>query len=175
MSNSDADATLAAAGVAGRAYAEHASVCRLYAIGIVGAAAADDAVQEAFIGLIRHHAAGRGRIDDERAWLMAATQRAALNLARGELRRRRRETAFTTPDLFESRPGDPLDAADAGRALSDLDDRQRRAVVARLWGNLSFDAIARLLGVSASTAHATYAAALRRLRDRLDPPDHERR
>jgi RNA polymerase sigma-70 factor (ECF subfamily) len=52
-------------------------------------------------------------------------------------------------------------------ALQGLPAEQREVIVAHLWGGLTFEQIAGLVGASSSTAHRWYLAGLAALRDRL--------
>jgi RNA polymerase sigma-70 factor (ECF subfamily) len=44
----------------------------------------------------------------------------------------------------------------------------REVIVARLWGGLTFEAVAALAGTSVPTAHRRYQAGLAQLRERLE-------
>jgi RNA polymerase sigma-70 factor (ECF subfamily) len=123
--------------------------------------APDDAVQEAFIELLRqspvpHHPAG---------WLFHTVRRRAMNLARGERRRtehyrqagQQRETWFLEDQTAEI-DGDPLRPM-----LEKLPRLEREIVVARVWGELTFEQVAELVGVSLTSAHRRYHRALKRL------------
>ena len=66
-----------------------------------------------------------------------------------------------------------IDAADATRLLAELELETREVIVARLWGGLTFDEIARLQGCSLTTAHRRYQAGLSRLQERLECPSRE--
>jgi RNA polymerase sigma-70 factor (ECF subfamily) len=129
---------------------------------------ADDVVQEALIAL----AAEPHRPDDLLAWLYRVVRNKALSAARAATRRRRREQAAAAarPDWFTPAPDDRLDAAAVAAALASLPGEQREVVVARLWGGLTFQQIAGLLGVSDSAAHRRYQTALETLRERLGTP-----
>src|SRR5262249_25427490 len=59
---------------------------------------------------------------------------------------------------------------EATRLLADLPLEQREVVVARIWGGLTFEDVARLAGCSLPTAHRRYQAALAALRERLEGP-----
>ena len=149
------------------AYAQHAPACRLYAHQLIGAAGAEDACQEAFIRLMRHLVREGRPPRAPRAWLVAATRSAALDLARGERRRRRREAKVMRDEPFVPSPGAGLDEQGLSEALSTLPQRQREVIVLRLWGEMGFAEIGALLSVSTSTAHADYASGLSTLRERL--------
>jgi RNA polymerase sigma-70 factor (ECF subfamily) len=96
----------------------------------------------------------------------------ALTARRAEERRRKHEAraAARQPAWFVPAEGAGLDAATATQALAGLPLEQREVVVARLWGGLTFEQIAELIGTSASTAHRLYQAGLTALRERLHVP-----
>jgi RNA polymerase sigma-70 factor (ECF subfamily) len=70
--------------------------------------------------------------------------------------------------LFESSAIDEIDAAMAEAALRQLPADAREIVVMRLWGDLGYSAIAAVLGVSVSTAHARYQSSLKQLREIME-------
>jgi RNA polymerase sigma-70 factor (ECF subfamily) len=128
-------------------------------------AAAEDVVQEAFIRL-----AGQPVAPQEPAsWLYRAVRNGAINAARGAGRRARREAAvaWRGEPWFCPSPDDRLDAAAATEALAELPIHERETIVARLWGGLAFDEIARLTDSSTSTVHRWYQRGLESLRERL--------
>jgi RNA polymerase sigma-70 factor (ECF subfamily) len=125
----------------------------------------EDVVQEAFLRLMRERAAPRNAV----GWLYRVVRNGAISASRSAGRRRRREAAVARrgEPWFHAAPTERLDAAEATRALARLPIDEREVVVARLWGGLSFDEIAKLVGTSTSTAHRRYRAALAALRERL--------
>jgi RNA polymerase sigma factor (sigma-70 family) len=130
-------------------------------------AAPEDVVQDAFLKL----AAQRQLPDQPAAWLYAVVRNAAISAARAEQRRRRHEAAAgQSAAWFLPSEGAGLDGRAATEALRELPPEQRETVVAHLWGNLTFEQIGALTGVSASTAHRRYLAALSALRGRLRVP-----
>jgi RNA polymerase sigma-70 factor (ECF subfamily) len=133
-------------------------------------AAAEDVVQEAFIRL-----AGQPVPPQEPAsWLYRAVRNGAINAARGAGRRARREAAvaWRGEPWFHPSPDDRLDAAAATEALAELPIHERETIVARLWGGLAFEEIARLTGSSSSTVHRWYQRGLETLRERLGATCH---
>ena len=131
--------------------------------------APEDVVQEAFLKL----AAQRPLPDQPVAWLFRVVRNGALNAALAARRRRHHEAEaadeaaiwFQT-DAETSGP-DSLDAESASAALQSLPLEEREAIVAHLWGGLTFEQIGELSGCSASTAHRYYAAGLSAIRERL--------
>jgi RNA polymerase sigma-70 factor (ECF subfamily) len=130
--------------------------------------AAEDVVQEALASLL----AQRPLPDDPVAWMYRAIRNAAIDESRASARRRRREQAVaeTRREWFDARPDTLIDAQSAERALGRLAPEQREIVVLRIWGELGFAEIARIMQVSVSTAHQRYAAALQQMRITLEKP-----
>jgi RNA polymerase sigma-70 factor (ECF subfamily) len=126
--------------------------------------APEDVVQEAFLKLAALREPPRAVV----SWLYRVVRNAALDAAKGSRRRRRRESAAARPVRWFVEPEiDGLDAAAAVAALQRLPALEREAIVARLWGGLSFEQIAEVAGCSASTAFRRYSAGLDALRQEL--------
>ncbi len=126
----------------------------------------EDVVQEAFLLLVRQVVAP----DNPVGWLYRVVRNRAINAARSRGRQSRRETAAATcgEPWFEPTDGDRLDAVAATDALKHLPIEQREAIVARLWGGLSFEEIARLIEMSLSKVYRSYQRGLVALRERLE-------
>jgi RNA polymerase sigma factor (sigma-70 family) len=129
-------------------------------------AAPDDVVQEAFV----RQAALRSSPDDPVAWLYRAVRNGAISASRSDRRRRRHETGAASVEWFVPAVGAALDRAEAAAAVESLPVEEREVVVAHLWGELTFEQIASITGVSSSTAHRRYQTALVLLRERLGVP-----
>jgi RNA polymerase sigma factor (sigma-70 family) len=129
-------------------------------------AAAEDVVQEAFIKLVRQKPIPHQPI----SWLYRTVRNGAISQYRAERRRQTHETnaAARMPLWFEplDNPGD-LDAAAAAHTLGELPIEQREAIVAHLWGGLTFEQIADISGASAATIWRQYKAGLTALRHKL--------
>jgi RNA polymerase sigma-70 factor (ECF subfamily) len=127
--------------------------------------APEDVVQEAFIKF----ASLSRPPDSPLAWLYHVVRNKALTSGRSERRRQRHESvaAGRAPPWFLPSESETLDAQAVTAALENLPADQREAIVAHLWGGLSFEQIGELMGTSASTAHRHYRAALDSLRARL--------
>lgn len=125
----------------------------------------DDCVQEAFIELARQ-AQSPDRVV---AWLYRVVRNRAISQTRSAGRRRKYESAAAgqMATWFEPSAGSSLDAAAATAALQELPATHREVIVARIWGCLSFEQIAELVGTSVSTAHRRYFEGLAHLRERL--------
>ncbi len=126
--------------------------------------APEDVVQEAFFKLVRQSRPP----DDVVAWLYRVVRNGALDAAKIDRRRHRRESAAATSVRWFVEPEvDGLDAETAVAALERLLPEQREVIVAHHWGGLSFQQIAAVAGCSASTAHRRYSAGLDELRKQL--------
>ncbi|MGO9463392.1 MAG: RNA polymerase sigma factor [Isosphaeraceae bacterium] len=132
----------------------------------------EDVVQEAFVKL----AAQATTPLEPAAWLFRTVRNGAINAGIAKRRRRRHEAlaAARAPAWFETSPtarsGAVVDPESAQAALAVLPLAQREIIVAHLWGGLTFDQIAALVGFSASSTHRQYHAGLSALRERLGVP-----
>jgi RNA polymerase sigma-70 factor (ECF subfamily) len=140
----------------------HAAPLTLYAR--QWCATPEDVVQEAFLKLVAQRQPPRAVVP----WLYRVVRNAALDAAKSARRRQQRESAVARPERWFVEPElKGLDAAAAATALQRLPDEEREAIVARLWGGLSFEEIAAVAGCSASTAFRRYNAGLEALRKEL--------
>ena len=130
--------------------------------------AAEDALQEALTALLCERTAP----DEPLAWMYRVLRNRAIDAARAESRRRRREQTVSThrAEWFEPAPGALIDARAAEATLRTLAEHYREIVLMRIWGDLSFASIAQILDLSVSTVHERYTAALNELRTRLENP-----
>ncbi len=148
-----------------RLWDEHSSGLVLYARQWCDAP--EDIVQEAFLLLARQTVAP----DNLVGWIYRVVRNRAINPARSKSRRSRRELAASRRETWFDTAGEKrLDAAAASAALQALPLAEREAIVARLWGGLSFDEIARLSGSSISSVYRNYQRGIAAMRERLDRP-----
>lgn len=148
----------------GPLFDEHAAALVLYAR--QWTAAPEDVVQEAFVQLARR----RDAPDRVVPWLFRVVRNGAISASRGERRRRRREARASSGEAWFAPTDDRLDADHAARLLAELEPEARETIVARLWGGLTLEEVARLQGCSTTTAHRRYRAGLARLQERLSCP-----
>ncbi len=148
--------------VLGQLYRQHAPALRLYARQWGGGA--EDLVQNAFIRLAQQTSPP----DQVLPWLYRVVRNEALAAARAVDRRRRREQRAGAAEAWFSRAEDRLDAHEATRLLAELPLDLREVIVARLWGGLTFEEVAALVGCSLPTAHRRFHAGLAQLRERLE-------
>jgi RNA polymerase sigma-70 factor (ECF subfamily) len=126
----------------------------------------EDVVQDAFVKLMTLRKAPHSVV----AWLYQVVRNGAIDAQRRARRRAAREAAVRPARWFVEPEVDGLDATTAVGALEHLPLEQREAIVARLWGGLSFEEIAQLAGCSASTAFRRYEAGIAGLRREMGVP-----
>ena len=150
----------------GRLVDEHAAALVLYAR--QWCACAEDVVQEAFLKLVVQKPLPARVLP----WLYRVVRNAAISAGRAERRRRHYEAAAAAraPAWFAAAEPSALDISAVRQALQGLPLEQREIIVAHLWGGLTFEQIAEVVGSSSSTAHRGYIAGLTALRERLRVP-----
>jgi RNA polymerase sigma factor (sigma-70 family) len=102
------------------------------------------------------------------AWLYRVVRNTALAADRAAARRRRRESKVSNTEAWLTAVDDHVDAQQAAHLLAGLSLPLREVIVARVWGGLTFEEIAQLVGCSLPTAHRRYHAGLTELRERMD-------
>jgi len=128
----------------------------------------DDVVQDTLLNTFRRLDHFQPRHDGA---LLAYMREAVANRIRNELRRVPAVNAFIDPDALASRMPSPFDGTVSGqaleryeRALGQLDETDRAAIVGRFEMGYSFDALAReLVRPSPEAARKVTERALRRL------------
>jgi RNA polymerase sigma-70 factor (ECF subfamily) len=148
--------------ILGRLYRQHAPALRLYARQWPGSG--EDYVQDAFVKLARQSPPPARVL----SWLYSVVRNTARAAGRAAARRRRREGHASTPEAWFAAVDDQLNAQDAARLLEALPLDLREVIVARIWGGLTFEEIAELVGCALPTAHRRYQTGLNELRERLD-------
>ncbi len=128
--------------------------------------APDDALQEALIDLLRQNPVPNSPI----AWLYKTVRRKAMNLARGEQRRTKyHQQAGELQERWFLPPGQQAgETVDLEPLLTKLPQLEREIVVARIWGELSLQQVAELIGQSTSSVHRRYHSALAELGQMID-------
>lgn len=127
---------------------------------------AEDAVQEAFLALARQAELPQ----QPSAWLYQVVRNSLISAARSRKRSKDREALSSRTEAWFSAVDDQLDARQATQSLAELEPDCREVIVARIWGGLTFEQIARLQGCSLTTAHRRYQAGLSQLHERLERP-----
>jgi RNA polymerase sigma-70 factor (ECF subfamily) len=118
--------------------------------------AAADAVQEGFARALRERHSLRSP-DALGAWVW----RLVLNAALDQRRRTARELPGEPPEVATV---EPADLRELRRAVAALPERQRHALFLRHYADLSYEAIAEILGVARGTVAASLHAAHETLR-----------
>ena len=126
----------------------------------------DDALQDALIDLANQSTDPR----DPVGWLFKTVRCKAMNQARSEQRRTKYQqlAAQQRDDWFHFDPCANIDAADIESLLVELPDLEREIVVARIWGDLSFEQIAELVDRSLSFVYRRYQQALSDLERKIE-------
>ena len=157
-------------------YQRHGTACYRLARHVTASdTLAEDAVQEAFLGLWRSpdaYVPGRGSL---RSWLLGLTHHKAVDFVRRETAQQRRQTAWAAQRVFDPPPGeDPAAASIDGMraesvraAVADLPEAQRQTVALAYFGGYTQREIAELTGVPLGTVKTRTFAAMRRLQSRL--------
>jgi RNA polymerase sigma-70 factor (ECF subfamily) len=131
---------------------------------------AEDVVQDAFVRFWRNqrHLGG-----NPQALLITSIRRAAVDLARQDTRRVAREEASVEPGerFFEFEPSGDERVRAIEAALRRLPGPQREVLTLKIWGELTFDEIARELDIPLNTAASRYRYALAALRQQMTNVD----
>jgi RNA polymerase sigma factor (sigma-70 family) len=126
-------------------------------------AAAEDVVQEAFcrlavLDLVPERTA---------AWLYRVVRNLADNQRVMDRRRIAREKSTASTEAVDDDPAGRLIQDEMIDVVSRLDDALREVITARIWGQLTFEEIGVLCGISTATASRRYRDALIELRRRM--------
>lgn len=128
---------------------------------------AEDAVQEAFVAL-----ASQSRLpDDPMAWLVRVTRNQLMTWQRSGSRRQKRELAVSQANWFEAevlRVEQRIDAHAVSSALIAMASPQREVIVMHLWGEMSFEAIGRVLDMSRASAHRSFQQGITTLKNKFE-------
>jgi RNA polymerase sigma-70 factor (ECF subfamily) len=146
----------------GPLYRRHAPALCLYAC--QWCRSGEDLVQEAFVKLAQQDPPPQRVVP----WLYRVVRNEALAVNRAAARRRRREGLASSPEAWFKAADDELDARDAARLVGELPLELREVIVARVWGELTFEEVAQVAGCSLPTAHRRYQAGLAQLKERLE-------
>lgn len=130
------------------------------------AAAAEDAVQQAFLRGLQHSDLLEAMPENAaRAWLYTTARRALIDQKRREQRlisSMETEQAADIPD--------PVDAVLAAQLMATLAPEQRTLVHMRYFTGLNASQIGQSLGIPAATVRTRLRAALKTMRDKAESP-----
>lgn len=131
---------------------------------------AEDLVQEAFVQLLKvSHK--KGCPENVAAWLFQVVRNGAISRFRRNSRREKREKEHGETRIHWSEPtqNTDLESKELLDLLEHLPMEHREVVIMRIWGSLSFDEIAKAVGVSRTTVFRKYSESLQELKRRLEP------
>jgi RNA polymerase sigma-70 factor, ECF subfamily len=151
-----------------RLYREYGAGLLAYGCAItVDRAAAEDVLQQLFLKLWREDA----KLPEvARPYLYRAMRNAALN----SRRRVARDVGLDAARSWFVAPRTRMEEALTLQAeLQELPEEQREAVVLHIWGQLTFDEVAEVTGVTLNTAASRYRYGLGKLRERMRPTGTE--
>lgn len=130
-------------------------------------ASAEDAVQEAFVALARQ----ASMPEDPLAWMVTVCRNYQRTVYRRTLRRRKRESEVGRHGWFDREVNvvdSRLDARSVTEALMKLSSPTREIIVMRLWGEMTFDAIADVVELSRATVHREFRQGLATLKNNFE-------
>ncbi len=127
---------------------------------------AEDAVQEAFLRLVRHP-----RLYDPRRPFSHWFYTVLRNACRDHLRRRTKRAEVERRGAVPERDGPPAEGVDIRVLLERLPEEEKPVLLLRLQGGLSFEEIGGFLGISLEAAKKRAQRGLRRLREKMVPSE----
>ena len=127
-------------------------------------ASCEDVVQEAFCQLAMQEPPP----DNATAWRYRVCRNLAEKQRLSDERRRKREHACAQLKVPTKDQTDPIEMMETVAAVEELADELREVLVARVWGQLTLEEVAKLCGVSTATAFRRYEAALKALRSKRE-------
>jgi RNA polymerase sigma-70 factor (ECF subfamily) len=156
-----------------RLYDAHAAALFAFLLNLTRAEAdTRDLLQEIFVKLARQPGLLAG-VREERAFLIRLAHNAAIDLMRRRGARERTKENFAaeifSPFAPASDPDETIFRNALAAALGELPAEQRAVVHLKLWGGLTFEAIAAALEIPPNTAASRYRYGLDKLRERLRP------
>ena len=143
-----------------RLYEEHGRALLAYACALLrDPSAAEDVLHQVFLNLLKGRAAMNGQ---PAPYLFRAVRNVALNHIRGQSR----EVEIGDRAVWlESPDGSAETSVALQSALRALPGEQREMVVLKVWGQLTFEEAASVIGISPNTAASRYRYGLEKLRD----------
>jgi RNA polymerase sigma-70 factor, ECF subfamily len=144
-------------------YRQYGAALVVFASAITGERSrAQDAVHQVFVKLIEDDKLAQAK--DKKAYLFACVRNAALN----EGKILSRNVPMEGDSAWFSSPGrDLAQEIHLRRALGELPDDQREAIVLHIWGEFTFEQIGQLLNLNSNTVASRYRYGLARLRQAM--------
>lgn len=142
------------------------SLYRLLSAVLSSSADAEDALQELFVNL----ATGRtSRIKNLKSYLFVAARHQAIS----QLRRRKRERGFEESDEgLLTTPDHGATSSDYAQLLVRLPLEQREVIALKVWEEMTFAEIAKVVGASPNTVMSRYRYGIERLRTWCREEEH---
>ncbi len=111
------------------------------------------------------------------AWLFKAVRFKAINQARADQRRLKHhhQAAVERDVWFVRDPTDSVQSEELELMLTELEPLAREIIVARIWGEMSFEQIAELVDRPLSTVHRRYQQSLKLLESKLNGKVRQRK
>ncbi|QDT11868.1 RNA polymerase sigma factor [Stieleria marina] len=128
---------------------------------------AEDAVQEAFVAL-----ATQAIVPAEpMAWLVAVVRNHLRQSYRSNGRRQQREFRLPVMNWFQSTPqiDTKIDGQTVSAALQRCPSPDREIVVMHLWGEMTFQSIGEIVGMSRAKAHRVFQKQIGQLQEQFNP------
>lgn len=149
-------------------YERHGPALVAYASAFMGRFSdAEDIVHRIFLKLLRGNTVAP---DAPLAYLYRAVRNASLNARRSGARHVPHDDSVAAGGrLFSRRDGDRESALALEKALGELPEEQREAVILRIWSGMTLEETASTLGIPLNTVASRYRYALEKLRDLLRP------
>jgi RNA polymerase sigma-70 factor (ECF subfamily) len=156
-----------------RLYDEHAQALFAFLLNFTRHEAdTHDLLQELFVKLANRPEL-LDDVRDERAFLLRLAHNLAIDLIRhrGTREKNYEQLANAPAQIFASaaEPDERAFREALSAALGEIPSDQRAVVHLKLWGGLTFEQIAALLGIPLNTAASRYRYGLDKLRERLRP------
>jgi len=141
-------------------YDEHGRALLAYACALLrDPSAAEDVLHQVFLNLLKGKAAMNGQ---PAPYLFRAVRNTALNHIRGQSR----EVELGDRAVWlESPDGSAETSIALQSALKALPDEQREIVVLKVWGQLTFEEAAAVMGISPNTAASRYRYGIEKLKE----------
>lgn len=132
---------------------------------------AEDVLQESLVKVWKEAVARKPGDGDLKNLAYTIIRRTAINLARSHQRRTRREhTAFKDQDAwFETDPSQMEFATHIQTHLDRMDQKYRDVIVLRIWSELTYAEIARILDTNINSVSSLYRYGLQKLKESIDP------
>jgi RNA polymerase sigma-70 factor (ECF subfamily) len=129
---------------------------------------AEDVLQETFLALMQR----RQLPSQPENYCLRSFRNRVLNYKRSLWRRLTRE--LEAQRWFDKSPGESPAERAAMRCLAELSVEQREAIVLKIWNQLTFEEIGRLLDISPNTAAGRYRYGLQKMKFKLEGVIYER-